>query len=166
MAGRPPVAPGRFTADAHDTGWSGVPRQGEVSIMGQDDGPNPFRTLTVKRLSLTGAICVSVGGEVDLANASELLAHLKAVAEAEDHLIVDLSGLRYIDSSGLKVLVDAYRLFAASKRQMVLAATTGMVKKVLNIAGVGQIVPMFPTVETALSAIRLDDVSSLRMRGK
>jgi anti-sigma B factor antagonist len=129
--------------------------------MGQDDRPNSFRTLTVKRRSLTGAICVSVSGEVDLANASELLGHLNAVAEADDHLIVDLSGLRYIDSSGIRALVDAHRLFTTVKRQMVLAATMGTVKKVVNIVGVDQMVPMFPTVDGALSALRRSDMLPL-----
>lgn len=52
-------------------------------------------------------ICLAIVGEVDLANTSELLVHFKAVAANDRHLIVESSGLRYIDSSGIRVLVES-----------------------------------------------------------
>jgi anti-anti-sigma factor len=122
-------------------------------------------SLVVKRQSLTGAICLSLSGEVDLANASELLAHFKAVVQAEDNLIVDMSGLRYLDSSGIKALLNAYQQFTQIKRRMVLAAAAPWVHRILTITGLDQLMPMFPTVEEALSNIRLGHDSPLPLAG-
>ena len=46
MAGRP-LTPRPSTADAHDAGAVECSRGGGISVMGQDDRPNSFRTLTV-----------------------------------------------------------------------------------------------------------------------
>jgi anti-sigma B factor antagonist len=133
--------------------------------VGQDDRFGASSGLIVKRQPLIDAICLSVSGEVDLANAPDLLAHFKAVAQADDNLIVDLSALRYLDSTGIKALLDTYQQFAQAKRQMVLAAATTMVQKVLAITGVDRIVPSFPTVEEALSNIRTHNDPPLALAG-
>jgi anti-sigma B factor antagonist len=125
----------------------------------------PSSSLIVKRQSLTDAICLSVSGEVDLANASELRAHLKAVVEAEEDLVVDMSGLRYLDSSGIKVLLEAHQQITQIKRRIVLAAPAVPVQKVLNITGIDQIIPMFPSVEEALYNIRLGSDPHLPLAG-
>jgi anti-sigma B factor antagonist len=102
---------------------------------------------------------------VDLANASELQAHLKAVVQAEENLIVDMSNLRYLDSSGIKVLLEAHQQFTQIKRRMVLAAAAVTVQKVLNITGIDQLISMFPTVEEALNNIRLGNDPQLPLAG-
>ena len=109
----------------------------------------PFNGLVVKRQPLTGAVCLSLSGEVDLANASDLRAHLDAVAENDNNLIVDMSELRYIDSSGIKTLVDAHRRLGQAKRKMALAAVTPTVQKILSIVGVDRVVPIFPSIDAA-----------------
>src|SRR5579864_6235026 len=63
--------------------------------------------LVVRRQELGGAVCLILTGELDLASVATLQAHFKAIAQSEDHVIVDLSGLRYIDSTGAKTLLDA-----------------------------------------------------------
>jgi anti-sigma B factor antagonist len=125
----------------------------------------PPMNLIVQREPRTGAICLLVKGEVDLANASELQAHLNAVVRAEENLIVDMSNLRYLDSSGIKVLLEAHQQFTAIKRRMVLAAAVVTVQKVLNITGIDQLISMFPTVEEALNNIRIGNDPQLPLAG-
>lgn len=111
-----------------------------------------FSDLVVRRRPLDdGVVCLSLDGEVDLANASDLRAHLKAVAQNNANLVVDMSKLRHIDSSGIKAILDAHQTFGQVKRRMVLAATTPTVQKTLTILSVDRIVPVFATVEAALS---------------
>ena len=111
----------------------------------------PLNGLVVKRQALNGAVCLSLSGEVDLANASDLRAHLKAVARNDTDLVVDMSEIRYIDSSGVKAFLDAHLTFKEAKRRMVLAAVTPTVWKILNILGVDQVVSVFATIEAALN---------------
>src|SRR5579859_79528 len=110
----------------------------------------PFNRVIVRRQPLDGAICLSLSGEVDLANVSDLRAHLKAVAQSDTNLILDMGELRYMDSSGIQTLVDAHRTFKQTKRQMVLAAVPPTIEKILNITGVNRLVPVFASIEAAL----------------
>ena len=60
--------------------------------------------LTIRPLVDPGAFALE--GELDLASAEELLTWLRA-APAEADLTVDLSGLTFMDSSGLRVFLEA-----------------------------------------------------------
>jgi anti-sigma B factor antagonist len=110
----------------------------------------PFNGLVVRREPHDGAVCLLLSGEVDLANADDLRAHLDAVAQNDNNLIVDMAELRYIDSSGIKTLMDAHRIFKGTKRQMVLAAVPPTVQRILDIVGVDRMVPVFASIEAAL----------------
>ena len=110
----------------------------------------PFNGLVVRRQPLAGAVCLSLTGEVDLANASDLRAHLKAVARNDNNLIVDMSELRYIDSSGIRTLIEAHHTFKQTRRKMVLAAVTPSVQKIFSIVGMDRIMPVFVSIEAAL----------------
>ena len=50
-------------------------------------------------------VTLRVAGELDLARTAELERCWRAEARAGDHVVVDLGGLRFIDSSGLKALL-------------------------------------------------------------
>jgi anti-sigma B factor antagonist len=116
----------------------------------------PFNGLVVRRQPLDGAICLSLSGEVDLANGSDLRAHFKAVAQNDGNLIVDMSELRYIDSTGIKTVVDAHSTFKQTKRRMVRAAVPPTIQKILNITGVDRLVPVFASIEAALEEFAYD----------
>ena len=53
---------------------------------------------------------VTVGGEVDLETASQLGDHaLDALRDVSPHLVLDLAGVTFMDSTGLKVLLSIQR---------------------------------------------------------
>lgn len=110
--------------------------------------------LLCSREDLEGAVCLALSGELDLASIPTLLAHLKAVAESEDDVIIEMSGLRYIDSSGAKALLDAHRTFAQRGRGLGLAAPSPMTRRILEVLGLETVLPMFETVEAALQQLR------------
>ena len=68
-------------------------------------------------------------------------------------IVVDLKDLRYIDSSGIHALLDAYHTFAHDGRSIVLAAVPPMVRRIFEIVGLEQMIPVFPTVETAVESL-------------
>jgi len=83
-----------------------------------------------------------------------LRAQLVAIAETDDNLIIDLSELRYIDSSGAKALLDANRTYTRTGRRLGLAAPSPMTRRILKILGLETVLPIFATVEAALEALR------------
>ena len=115
-------------------------------------GSNWSDQLRVQRMDLDGAVCLALIGELDLASVTTLNAHLKSAAETEKHLIVDMSGLRYIDSTGAKALLDAHRNLKQAGRRIVLAAVSPMTQRILNVLGVEQVLAVFATVEEALAS--------------
>jgi anti-anti-sigma factor len=110
--------------------------------------------LVVRREDLGGAVCLTLTGELDLASVSTLQAQFQAIAQSEDHVIVEMSGLRYIDSTGAKALLDAHRLLSRTGRRIVLASVQSMARRIIDVMGIEQAIPMFPTVEAALEYLR------------
>ena len=70
-----------------------------------------------------------------------------------DHLIVDLSAAEFIDSTTIRVLMEA-RAHAANldRKFSVVLGTAAIVEQVLEISGVLALLNVVPTVEGALAA--------------
>ena len=70
-------------------------------------------------------------------------------ADKSEALIVDLSGVPYIDSAGLGSLISAYVTREREARRMVLAAVNDRVKMVMTVSGVDQLFQSYPSVGEA-----------------
>ena len=82
-----------------------------------------------------GAIVVSLAGELDLYNAAAVReALLECCDEAPERLIVDLSDVKFIDSTALGVLIEA-RTRLANRRGFLLAAPGLETRRALEISG-------------------------------
>jgi anti-sigma B factor antagonist len=74
-----------------------------------------------------------VSGEID-AHTAPLLA--EAVAKSTvDELSLDLGGVEFIDSSGLRVLIETHRTRAAAGQSLVLVGPSAVVVQLFRIAG-------------------------------
>ena len=72
---------------------------------------DPSGDLVVEAEHGGDAVVVVLAGEFDLAMAESVRKALtRAMSEPRQRLIVDLSGVTFIDSSGLHVILDAYKL--------------------------------------------------------
>jgi anti-sigma B factor antagonist len=73
-------------------------------------------------------------GEMDVSNAEALDAELRAWSGPGD-LTLDLSGLEFIDSSGVRILIDAVVRLRGSSRRMVLVDPVPPVERVFEVLG-------------------------------
>ncbi len=73
----------------------------------------------------------------------------KTITAGARKIVLDLSGLRTIDSSGIGVLVVASALAKQNQGQLRAAAASGSVSNTLNLVQIGQVLPSDPDVETA-----------------
>ena len=120
-------------------------------------------TLLAAQRHLNGALVLAVSGELDLANVPSLRARLKTATEtAKNLVVVDLSGLRYIDLSGINALLEARRTFARGGRSIVLAAASPLVQRILEILGLERDLPVFLTVDTAVESFRTGNGAARR----
>src|SRR4051812_11103474 len=84
---------------------------------------------------------VRLNGDLDLGSASGLALRLEGLpGNGPRQVVVDLSGVAFIDSSGINVLVSLARALAPAGGRLTLAAPSPHVRRVLEIAHVPDIV--------------------------
>lgn len=98
-----------------------------------------------------GRFVLRVGGEIDVATAPRLREQLIAmVNEQRYQLIVDLSDVDFIDSTGLGVLIGALKRVRSHDGDLQLICGDPRIVKVFEITGLDQIFVMHETVEAAV----------------
>lgn len=106
--------------------------------------------LTVQIDTRGSAVVVAVRGELDLATVPVLRARLDEVGERPAPLVVDLSGVRFIASAGLALLVDLQRRCEERGVTLAVVATGGVVPRAIQVTALDQVFPVYPTVDEAL----------------
>jgi len=98
------------------------------------------------------AIVVSLAGELDLYNANAVRdALLECCAEAPDRLIVDLSAVKFIDSTALGVLIEA-RTRLPNRRGFLLAAPGLETRRALEVSGLDRHFSVHGSLDEARAA--------------
>jgi anti-sigma B factor antagonist len=93
-----------------------------------------------------------LAGEVDVATAPRLRDRLvQLVTDGPPRVVVDLSGLSFIDSMGLGALVSGLKRARAHDGDLRLAGPTDHVAKVLSITRLDQAFVVGESVEAALA---------------
>jgi anti-sigma B factor antagonist len=91
--------------------------------------------LEISTTEIDGKCLITVNGEIDLYSSPELRAAVtQAVPKAQDAVGIDLSGVAYMDSSGVATLVEGLRAASQSDRSFVLVAPSSPVMKVLQLS--------------------------------
>jgi anti-anti-sigma factor len=103
-----------------------------------------------------GVAVVGVTGEVDVATCGLLRDRLLRIVTDEDFrgLVVNLAGVRFMDSTGLGVLAGVWRRVAATTAGLALAAPAPQVRRVLDTAGLTKVLPVYDAEADAVAAIR------------
>jgi anti-sigma B factor antagonist len=100
-----------------------------------------------------GHVLARARGEIDLANAPALAATLEAAAASSQQIVVDLSAVTFLDSSGLSALVRAFDQVRAHDGQMAVVGPVGMVHQTLQISGLDRLFPVRESVEDGVAAL-------------
>lgn len=93
---------------------------------------------------------LSLRGPLTIENVSPFLNAVRR--EDAPTMILDFSGVPYLDSSGLGSLVSACTSCAKSGRRIALTGVNPRVRRVFEITKVEQVLLMFPTLSDALEA--------------
>jgi anti-anti-sigma factor len=120
--------------------------------------------LSVDERRLATGVLVTVTGEADSTNADWLESSIERAQRQGESLVLDLSGLTFMDSSGLAVLL---RLNAAARAQgggLHLAAVQDLPARVLQISGVWDALNIHPSVDEAVAVVLHDHETRLQER--
>lgn len=95
---------------------------------------------------------VKVSGRMDAVSAPQFEEKCVQWIEAgETHLVVDMGGLEYVSSAGLRSILAVGRKLRSGGGSLIFCNLRGMVHEVFEISGFVSIFPVHNTLETALA---------------
>jgi len=110
--------------------------------------------LHTRTTTVGGASAIAVEGELDLETAPQFTEEVEvAVWDTVGAFVLDLSGLSFLDSSGLHALLRARAYLAREDRPLVLVCPPGPVRRVLDLTGVLETFNAYSSPETAAAAL-------------
>ncbi|RYD83486.1 MAG: anti-sigma factor antagonist [Verrucomicrobiaceae bacterium] len=99
---------------------------------------------------------IRLAGEIDLCSVPELRNALELMAELHrPMLLIDLSGVTFLDSSGLSILIDYWRRTQENGSKFVVVGAAGEVLEIFRLTNLDQFIPLFATEREACSALDL-----------
>jgi anti-sigma B factor antagonist len=102
------------------------------------------------RQVVNGFAIVFIDGEIDLAIADLLTEELEsAIVESSPFLLIDLTSVTFMDSSGLSALLRAYKLATSAGGEVRLVGPNATVSKLLRVTELNHVLPVHDTIESA-----------------
>lgn len=108
--------------------------------------------LTVRAETGPGHVLVTLSGQCDASTGVQFREGLATeVARGALRMVVDMSGLEFIDSTGVHVLLELKDVLADWGGSLVLVAPQPIVARVLSLMGADELIPVAATVAEALA---------------
>ncbi|MFD9395294.1 STAS domain-containing protein [Streptomyces sp. NPDC060000] len=120
-----------------------------MSNIQKEDRPG---RLSIQPEVVDGVLVVTVHGEID----HDVKDVLSQALMSEDgttppRIVADLSGVTFMDSSGINVFVTAHRRVSSAQGWLRIAGAQESVVRLLHLVGIDEVIPCHPTIEQALS---------------
>lgn len=98
------------------------------------------------------ALVLTVTGRLDTLTAPQFETECSACADAGDtRIVVDLSGLEYISSAGLRSILSSAKKLKALGGSLSFCGLSGIVAEVFTMSGFIKLLPVFATRQEALA---------------
>src|SRR5580704_13588278 len=97
-----------------------------------------------------GNLVTRLSGKLSLETVHNFMQTLRP--EPADHLVLDMSGVSFLDSAGVGALVSLFVHRRNLGKAFAIAGLTKQGTAVLQVAGLTKLLPNYPTVEAALEA--------------
>ncbi len=99
-----------------------------------------------------GITIVDVVGQIDIGSSPALRKTLLDSLKATKHVAINLSAVKYIDSSGIASMLEVLKAARDSEKRLVLFGLTGAVLQVLQLTRLTRVFEICETEEQALNA--------------
>lgn len=102
-----------------------------------------------------GITVLAVDGNLDAEGTQAMEEKVVGLLESgETCLLFDFSGLDYINSSGLRVLVLAYQRLKKASGKVAICGVKDYIQEVFEVSGYDKIFPLYPSQSDALSGMK------------
>ncbi|MEJ7893040.1 MAG: STAS domain-containing protein [Solirubrobacteraceae bacterium] len=100
-------------------------------------------------------VVITAAGELDAATVGRLDSAIdEVIREHEHHLVLDVGGVSFVDSTGITALISGLRRLNRSRRRLALACTTGKpVGRALALTGLDHTFECHATVQDAVDTL-------------
>ena len=112
-----------------------------------------------------GAIVIAFSGDIDLQTSPEARKALLGLVGKGQPILVDLSGVGYIDSSGVASLVECLQSVKKSGQKLALVSVSDGALRVLQLARLDKVFVICGTVERGRSVSHLTRISTRQIYG-
>ena len=100
-------------------------------------------------------VVLVISGPMDVATTPELRDSLvRLIDEGHHRLVLDLSGVDFIDSMGLGAIVGVVHRLRPYDGALAMAAPSAQVRHVVEITQLVRVIALYDTTEAAVSAVR------------
>ena len=108
-------------------------------------------SIDIKNEPDAGALVFKLRGSLDIGTSPSVRAALLEAAQQGNHdVIVDLSQLEFLDSTGLGALIGAHRRAMENGGSLRLVVNDGPIARLLNITGLMRAFSAYASVDSAL----------------
>lgn len=98
-----------------------------------------------------GCLCIRIGGELDACSAPRLEEALQPQYLPEFRkLVLDLTDVRFIDSTGIRLLVMLLHRRTGDEEVVAVKPAHNIARRALDIVGLSRVVPLTETLDDAL----------------
>ncbi|MGW7418626.1 STAS domain-containing protein [Streptomyces sp. NPDC054813] len=109
--------------------------------------------LSVTRTDVDGITVLGLRGEIDHESVGALTRSMPpADPTAGSRVVVDLSGVTFMDSSGINALIAAHQVTRAARGWLRLAGVRDSVLRTVQLVGLDTLATCHPTVRDAIAA--------------
>jgi anti-sigma B factor antagonist len=115
--------------------------------------PNPTDLAITLGHSEDGVPVLRVSGEIDMRTAPALRLEVEQAIARRPMLILDLTGVEFLASAGLSILIELARRAPETGLRWGAVATGRAVLRPLEAVGLLTVIPVYPTVSDAVAAV-------------
>ncbi|MDY7014101.1 MAG: anti-sigma factor antagonist [Cyanobacteriota bacterium] len=92
-----------------------------------------------------------LSGDIDANTASVVQQEVLPLAKPGSKILLDMTGVQYMSSAGLRMLLSLYRRVCATNGKLILVGLAAETRKTMRLTG---FLDFFPTYETRESGLR------------
>lgn len=102
--------------------------------------------------SIKGALVVSLNGELDHHTAHEIRVKIDDRIDRLDvkKLVLDFSGVTFMDSSGIGVVIGRYKKLSVRNGVVKIASVSKSIKRIFDLSGICKVIKVYESVDQAL----------------
>ena len=118
------------------------------------DSNQDARQMEIQTERANGTLIAKAEGRIDGVNARDFEEALKAAISTDDSTVVmDLEGLSYISSAGLRVILLIAKTLRKRNADLILCSLSDPIREVFEISGFDKIIPVHASREQALASV-------------